>query len=196
MEYKEWLTDYRNKKLSRKGAKTQRKTSCLQNAAFQGRTATIVDGFPLQLCASAGNLSHPLSLSWTIEAQSRRPLAPADILRVATVGDAQISPSGEWITYTVGTVEGDATRSTLWLVRAAWEARSSTRTPTTTTPADFAQRQPPTRLLPGWLVRFKSTLVSGQQEHRFSRRARRAERYLDHHARPRAASFHRSTPKH
>jgi len=51
----------------------------------------------------------------------------------------------------VSTVEGDATRSTLWLVRSAGEMRSPSRTPTTNTPADFAQRQAPTRLLPaGW----------------------------------------------
>src|SRR5947199_1426713 len=51
-------------------------------------------------------------------AQSRRPMTPADILRVANVGDAQISPNGDWIVYTVSTVDGDDTLSTLWLVRA------------------------------------------------------------------------------
>ena len=34
-------------------------------------------------------------------AQSRRPFAPADILRVAAVSDAQISPNGQWVVYTV-----------------------------------------------------------------------------------------------
>ncbi len=50
--------------------------------------------------------------------QSRRPMAPADILRIANVGDAQISPNGDWVVYTVSTTEGDQTVSTLWLVRA------------------------------------------------------------------------------
>jgi len=50
--------------------------------------------------------------------QPRRPMAPADILRIANVGDAQISPNGDWVVYTVSTTEGDQTVSTLWLVRA------------------------------------------------------------------------------
>ena len=53
----------------------------------------------------------------TVRAQ-RRPMAPADILRIANVGDAQISPNGDWVVYTVSSTEGDQTVSTLWLVRA------------------------------------------------------------------------------
>ena len=49
-------------------------------------------------------------------AQPRR-LTPADILRVVTVSDVQISPTGEWIVYSVSSVEGEQTTSTLWLVR-------------------------------------------------------------------------------
>jgi dipeptidyl aminopeptidase/acylaminoacyl peptidase len=49
--------------------------------------------------------------------QARQTLQPADILRVATVSDAQISPSGEWIVYSLATVEGSETNSTLWIVR-------------------------------------------------------------------------------
>ena len=56
-----------------------------------------------------------LSLLTTVQGQSRR-LSPADILRVATVSDAQISPAGEWIVYSVSSVEGEQTTSTLWLV--------------------------------------------------------------------------------
>jgi len=48
----------------------------------------------------------------------RRPLTPADILRVANVSDAQISPNGDLVVYTVSTTEGEQTVSTLWLVRA------------------------------------------------------------------------------
>jgi dipeptidyl aminopeptidase/acylaminoacyl peptidase len=53
----------------------------------------------------------------SIQAQARRPLTPPDILRVANVGDAQISPNGEWVAYTVSQIEGDQTVSALWLVR-------------------------------------------------------------------------------
>lgn len=53
-------------------------------------------------------------------AQPRRPttsMSPADILRVASVGDAQISPNGQSVVYTVSTVEGNETITTLWLAR-------------------------------------------------------------------------------
>jgi dipeptidyl aminopeptidase/acylaminoacyl peptidase len=51
-------------------------------------------------------------------AQPRRPLTPPDILRVATVGDAQISPNGAWVVYTVSTTADDKNISTLWLANA------------------------------------------------------------------------------
>jgi dipeptidyl aminopeptidase/acylaminoacyl peptidase len=159
MEYKEWLTDSRNKKYPAKAQRRKERlalTECgLQFANHDSLPSLHPKEYgqlffaSLRLCGKL--LLIALTVSWTIDAQSRRPLAPADILRVATVSDAQISPSGEWITYTVGTVEADATSSTLWLVRGATETRSSTRAPTTTSPADFAQRQAPARLLPtGW----------------------------------------------
>ena len=50
-------------------------------------------------------------------AQPRRAMAPADILRMANVGDAQISPNGQWVVYTVTTNEGNETLNTLWLAR-------------------------------------------------------------------------------
>jgi len=53
----------------------------------------------------------------TIAHAQPRPLTPSDILRVATVGDPQISPTGEWIVYSLTTVEGNETSSNLWLVR-------------------------------------------------------------------------------
>jgi dipeptidyl aminopeptidase/acylaminoacyl peptidase len=42
-------------------------------------------------------------------------MSPSDILRIANVGDAQIAPNGQWVIYTVSTVEGSGTKSTLWL---------------------------------------------------------------------------------
>ena len=50
------------------------------------------------------------------QAQPRRP-GPADILRVATLSDAQISPSGEWVVYSVSGTDGNQTSNTLWLAR-------------------------------------------------------------------------------
>src|SRR6185436_412101 len=55
----------------------------------------------------------------TVAHAQPRPLTPSDILRVATVSDAQISPTGEWIVYSLATVEGNDTTSSLWIVRVA-----------------------------------------------------------------------------
>ncbi|MCA1556647.1 MAG: hypothetical protein LC747_08170, partial [Acidobacteria bacterium] len=41
-------------------------------------------------------------------------MTPADTLRVANVGDAQIAPDGSTVCYTVSTIEGNATRTSLW----------------------------------------------------------------------------------
>jgi dipeptidyl aminopeptidase/acylaminoacyl peptidase len=52
-------------------------------------------------------------------ATAQRAMTPADMLRVANVSDAQISPDGEWVVYTVSTIEADAMRNSLWLARAS-----------------------------------------------------------------------------
>jgi len=94
-----------------------------------------------------------LLLALSAFGQVRKGLTPADILRVQSVADAQISPNAEWVAYSISTVDGDQNRSTLWLLRASFEPRSTTRTPTTTAPADYVRRQPPERLLPqGWFA--------------------------------------------
>jgi dipeptidyl aminopeptidase/acylaminoacyl peptidase len=59
--------------------------------------------------------------------QVRRGMTPADVLRVANVADAQISPDGEWVVYTVATSDRDATRSVLWLARIGRQTPTSTR---------------------------------------------------------------------
>src|SRR6267143_523937 len=48
-------------------------------------------------------LALTLILFGTAPAQARRPMTPADILRIASITDAQVSPEGEWIVYTVST---------------------------------------------------------------------------------------------
>ena len=70
--------------------------------------------------------------------QPRRPMTPADILRVATVSDAQISPNGAWVVYTVATVADDKTINTLWLVSTASNTPSST-TPTGRRPSGYIE---------------------------------------------------------
>jgi len=94
-----------------------------------------------------------LSLCASLHAQSRRALAPADILRVANVSDPQISPNGDWIVYTVSTTEGDQTVSALWLVRAG--ERFTNVPPTSRQPEqrrnwEFPRITGRPLLLPGW----------------------------------------------
>jgi dipeptidyl aminopeptidase/acylaminoacyl peptidase len=54
-----------------------------------------------------------------VRAQTKAGMMPADTLRIAGVGDAQISPGGEWVVYTVSATEGNSTRASLWLVRTS-----------------------------------------------------------------------------
>jgi dipeptidyl aminopeptidase/acylaminoacyl peptidase len=89
----------------------------------------------------------------SVHAQPRRPMAPPDILRIANVSDAQISPNGDWVVYAVSTIEGDQTVSVLWLVRAS--ERLSNVPPTSRQPEPRrnweSPRMPSRPLLPpGW----------------------------------------------
>jgi dipeptidyl aminopeptidase/acylaminoacyl peptidase len=78
-------------------------------------------------------------------AHAQRGVTPADTLRLASVADAQIAPDGERVVYTVTTVEGNETRTRLWLARRGWRAT------TTTTPQFGRTVEPPAPLLPaGW----------------------------------------------
>jgi dipeptidyl aminopeptidase/acylaminoacyl peptidase len=88
-----------------------------------------------------------------VQPQARRPMAPADILRIANVSDAQISPNGDWVVYTVSISEGDQTLTTLWLVRAA--ERFSSVPPTSRQPEprrnwDLPRTSGRPLLPPGW----------------------------------------------
>ncbi len=65
------------------------------------------------------------------QTRGTRPLmAPADTLRVATVSDAQISPDGQFVVYTVATVSGNETVNSIWLTRVSPHlAHQPTNTP-------------------------------------------------------------------
>lgn len=84
-------------------------------------------------------------LSCTSTAQTRRAMTPADTLRIANVGDAQISPDGTWVVYTVANYNADGLRSTLWIARTSED--SSQTALEAAQPA--ARRNPPNRLLSG-----------------------------------------------
>jgi dipeptidyl aminopeptidase/acylaminoacyl peptidase len=74
-------------------------------------------------------------------------MTAADTLRLASVNDAQISPDGEWVVYTVSTTEANETRSALWLARAR-RNMASMAADEDDAPVD---RATPVQLLaPGW----------------------------------------------
>jgi dipeptidyl aminopeptidase/acylaminoacyl peptidase len=70
--------------------------------------------------------------------RAQRGMTPADTLRVAAVGDPQISPDGSWVVYTVSTTEEGGPRTALWLARAD-DVR---RAPETLLPAEWNASRP------------------------------------------------------
>src|SRR6478609_1274588 len=60
--------------------------------------------------------------------QSRGPMRPADLVKIASVADGQISPNGQWVVYTVSSVDEDKNLSTLFLTRLGSDTRSGPRT--------------------------------------------------------------------
>ena len=97
-------------------------------------------------------------LSVSSLAQPRRAMMPADIVRVANVTDAQISPNGQWVVYTVSSVEEDKNVSTLWLARMAAEPFIPSPSPSPSPPrrpvpyVDWPDTRSASRPLlpPGW----------------------------------------------
>jgi dipeptidyl aminopeptidase/acylaminoacyl peptidase len=102
-----------------------------------------------------------LFITFSTSAQSRRSMSPQDILNVATVSEVQFSPNGQWVLYSVATVDGDKNITTLWVARPGQEPRPATESAPTENPSQ-SRRNPPyvdwpeirsnsTQLLPpGW----------------------------------------------
>ena len=112
----------------------------------------------LPLCLCVKLLLLILILSAFCFAQPRGVMKPSDIVKVAGVADAQISPNGQWVVYTVSSVDEDKNVSTLWLARVGLESYTF---PTQPIPSPSPRRPvyvewpdirtPPRPLLPsGW----------------------------------------------
>src|SRR5215211_7231058 len=95
-------------------------------------------------------------LAITCVAQSRQPMRAADVLRVVNVSDAQMSPNGQWVVYSVSSVEEDKSISSLCLVRPGMESYTFPNPiPTPRRPIPYTEwvdiRSMPRQLLPpGW----------------------------------------------
>src|ERR1051326_6662991 len=112
MEYRELLMD-----------------SCIESG-FHTKAPRKTQRHKEPLCAFVSSLCFCvkllLALTFLVStclAQPRLPMRPADIVKVSNVTDAQISPNGQSVVYTVSSVDEDKNLSTLWL------ARSDIRTP-------------------------------------------------------------------
>jgi dipeptidyl aminopeptidase/acylaminoacyl peptidase len=140
--------------ISRKGAKvakTQRRGVMIKFRELRSKLCVFATFAPLRelliLTITLACIFDSTSLG-----QTRKPMVPSDILRIAAVSDAQISPNGQWIIYTVSSTEGDRSRSTLWLARVGLETLEA---PTSVAPQtrqpDHDWREidrPPSLLLP------------------------------------------------
>ena len=71
--------------------------------------------FLLSFCIIASMLNAPA------QTPVKRSLVPSDVYRLKTVGDAQVSPEGKWVAYTVSTVDTvkDKRNTDIWMV--SWD---------------------------------------------------------------------------
>ncbi len=141
MEYTESLIDWQNERIFH--AKAQRRKG--KSKTFGVLFAT------LRLCVKYSFVL--VLLVPPCFAQSR--MRVADVVRVVGVTDAQISPNGQWVVYTVSSVEEDKNVSTVWLARVGFDSYPvATPTPPRrpTTYVDWPEvRYAPRPLLPaGW----------------------------------------------
>jgi dipeptidyl aminopeptidase/acylaminoacyl peptidase len=68
-------------------------------------------------------LAFAAGLYSTAQSTSKRPLQPADLYRLPAVGNARVSPDGQWVLYTVSTIDSlkDKRVTNLWMV--SWDGK-------------------------------------------------------------------------
>src|ERR1044072_4717461 len=103
MAYGEWLIGWLNDLEDLFSAKAQR-----------SKVGSKPPFAPLRLCVKYFLM---LLLVNTCVAQPRAPMRPADLVKIPTVTDAQISPNGQWVVYSVSSVDEDKNLNTLYLTR-------------------------------------------------------------------------------
>src|SRR6476659_1180406 len=64
-------------------------------------------------------------LSLVTNAQNKRPITPTDIYRLQQCSDPKVSPDGNWVLYSLGSVDTarDKSVSDLWMV--SWDGREN-----------------------------------------------------------------------
>jgi dipeptidyl aminopeptidase/acylaminoacyl peptidase len=145
MGFRELLTGWLIKEVS--PATAQRRNGRRKGAAWSPAGVA-----PLRLCVRI--LPLLLAIGAPCLAQPRALMRPADVVKVANVTDAQISPNGQWVVYSVSSADEDKTITTLYLARLGFDGYVLTPTPTptprrTTPYVDWPElRVPPRSLLP------------------------------------------------
>jgi dipeptidyl aminopeptidase/acylaminoacyl peptidase len=74
-----------------------------------------------RLSTAAATMALAHGLTGSAVAQTLRRLEPADVFQVRTIGDPRVSPDGNWIAYTVTSLdrEDDASRTDIYMVSAS-----------------------------------------------------------------------------
>ncbi len=86
---------------------------------------------PMRLLLSS--LALAALLPAALLAQAPRAITPADLLRLRAVGDPQVSPDGEWVAYTVGTIDAAKDKRDTDVHMVRWDGSRTVRL--TATPA-------------------------------------------------------------
>jgi len=75
----------------------------------------------LILCFALSSSAQSTGTTDSTATTAKRPMRPSDIYRLPTVADAQISPDGKWVSYTLTTVDSvkDRRSSSIWMV--SWD---------------------------------------------------------------------------
>ncbi len=107
----------------------------LLNASLKHTTMKSLRFFATLVCSL-------LFATTSLTAQTRRAMTAADTLRIAAVNDAQISPDGARVVYTVSATEGNETRSTLWIVPATSSTNVTASKPAPLLPAGWSATNP------------------------------------------------------
>lgn len=78
-----------------------------------------------------------------LPALALRPMGPDDLMRIATVSDPQIDPSGQWVAYSVGTIDVAADKQVRHLWMASWDGKRQIQLTSRTGEAESSPRFSP-----------------------------------------------------
>ena len=66
------------------------------------------------------------AIAWNVQSQTKTPLKPADIYRLQNIGNAAIAPDGNWVVYSLSTVDKrkkDKQDDNIWMI--SWDGKQN-----------------------------------------------------------------------